>query len=153
MIDKNKITQLIEDELTKDQFIVELEVTPSNQIFVTLDGENGITIDHCVQISRLVEGSLDREEEDFDLQVSSAGLGQPLKVHRQFVKNCGKEMEVVLTNGEKLEGVIKSVDQDGFELETSKREKVEGHKKKQLITRVHRIAFDEAKTVKNIVKF
>jgi ribosome maturation factor RimP len=62
-------------------------------------------------------------------------------------------MEVVLTNGEKLEGLLKTADQEGFELETTKREKVEGHKKKQLITRLHRIAFDEAKTVKNIIKF
>ncbi|MHA7111699.1 ribosome assembly cofactor RimP [Sunxiuqinia elliptica] len=153
MIDKEKIAQLIEDELTDDQFIVDFEITPSNQIMVTLDGENGITIDHCVRISRLVEGNLDREEEDFELQVSSAGLGQPLKIHRQFVKNTGKEMEVVLSTGEKLEGILKSVDQDGFELETSKRERVEGHKKKQLITRTYRIAFDEAKTVKNIIKF
>ncbi|WP_159518712.1 ribosome assembly cofactor RimP [Sunxiuqinia indica] len=153
MIDRNKIAQLIEDELTEDQFIVEIDVTPSNQIQVTLDGENGITIDHCVQISRLVEENLDREKEDFELQVSSSGLGQPLKTQRQFVKNLNQEMEVVLTTGEKLEGILKTVDQDGFELESTKRERVEGHKKKQLITRVHRIAFDEAKTVKNIIKF
>lgn len=153
MIDKSKIAQLIEDKLSEDQFIVSLDVTPASQIMVTLDSMNGITIDHCVQISRLVEGSLDREEDDFELQVSSAGLGQPLKVYRQFEKNIGQEMEVVLTNGEKLEGLLKTADQAGFELETTKREKVEGHKKKQLITRLHRIAFDEAKTVKNIIKF
>ena len=153
MIDKNKIIQLIEDKLSDDQFIVDMEVTPSNQIQVTLDSENGITIDHCVQISRLVEGNLDRDEEDFELQVSSAGLGQPFKVQRQYTKNIGEEVEVVLKNGEKLEGTLKSVDQNEFELETTKREKVEGHKKKQLITKLHRIAFDDMKTVKNIIKF
>ena len=153
MVDKNIITQLIEDKLTEDQFIVEIEVSPSNQIMVTLDSENGITIDHCVQISRLVEGSLDRETEDFELQVSSAGLGQPFKVHRQFVKNIGEEVEVVLTNGEKLEGVLKTVSEGGFELEISKKGKVEGQKKKQLIATVHPIAMEEAKTVKNIIKF
>lgn len=153
MIDKNTITQLIEDKLTDDQFIVELEVSPSNQIMVTLDSENGITIDHCVQISRLVEGSLDREVEDFELQVSSAGLGQPFKIHRQFVKNIGNEVEVVLTSGEKLGGILKSVTDSGFELETSKKEKVEGHKKKQLVTAVQPIAMEEVKTVKNSIKF
>lgn len=153
MIDKNKIRQLIEDKLSEDQFIVSFDINPGNQIMVTLDSMHGITIDHCVEISRTVEGSIDREEDDFELQVSSSGLGQPLKVYRQFVKNIGQEMEVVLTNGEKLEGVLKTADQEGFELETSKREKVEGHKKKQLITSLHRIAFDEAKTVKNIIKF
>lgn len=153
MIDKDTIVQLIEDKLAEDQFIVEIEVSPSNQIMVTLDSDTGITIDHCVQISRLLEENLDREVEDFELQVSSAGLGQPFKVHRQFEKNTGEEVEVVLTNGEKMEGVLKSANQEGIELETNKREKVEGHKKKQLITRIHRIAFDEAKTVKNIIKF
>ena len=153
MIDKEKITQLIESKLTEDQFIVEVEVTPANQILVTLDGENGITIDHCVQISRLIEGSLDREAEDFELQVSSAGLGQPFKIHRQFVKNVGTDVEVVLTNGEKLKGILKSTDNEGFELELLIREKLEGQKKKQLVASVRRIAFDEAKTVKNIIKF
>ena len=153
MIDKDKIKQLIESEISEDQFVVEIEVTPSNQIRVVLDGENGITIDHCVKVSRLVEGSLDREEDDFELQVSSSGLGQAFKVPRQFVKNIDNEVEVVLTNGDKLEGILKSTDEAGFELETEKREKVEGHKKKQLIIRVRRIAFDEAKTVKNIIKF
>jgi len=153
MIDKNKVRQLIEDKLSEDQFIVSFDINPGNQIMVTLDSMHGITIDHCVEISRTVEGSIDREEDDFELQVSSSGLGQPLKVYRQFVKNIGQEMEVVLANGEKLEGVLKTADQEGFELETSKREKVEGHKKKQLITSLHRIAFDEAKTVKNIIKF
>lgn len=153
MIDKNKIRQLIEDKLSEDQFIVSFDINPGNQIMVTLDSMHSITIDHCVEISRTVEGSIDREEDDFELQVSSSGLGQPLKVYRQFVKNIGQEMEVVLANGEKLEGVLKTADQEGFELETSKREKVEGHKKKQLITSLHRIAFDEAKTVKNIIKF
>jgi ribosome maturation factor RimP len=153
MIDKDKIIQLIEDKLTDDQFIVEIEVTPTSQILVTLDGEKGITIDHCVQISRLIEGSLDREQDDFELQVSSAGLGQPFKVYRQFVKNTGTEVEAVLINGEKLKGILTSTDENGFELEQETREKIEGHKKKQLILSTRRIAFGEAKTVKNIIKF
>lgn len=153
MIDKNKITQLIEDNLASDQFVVSLEISASQQIMLTLDGDNGITIDHCVQISRIIEASIDREEEDFELQVSSSGLGQAFKVKRQFVKNIGQEVEVVKTDGEKLLGILKSVDDGGFELETSQKEKVDGHKKKQLIIRNHRIAFDEVKTVKNIIKF
>lgn len=153
MIDKKKIIELVEEKLTEDQFIVEIEVSPANQISVLVDSETGITIDHCIQISRQIEGSLDREEEDFELQVSSAGLGLPFKVHRQFIKNIDKEVEVVLNDGQKLEGVLKSVADESFELETSKREKVEGKKKKQLVVRLHQIAFEEAKTVKNIIKF
>ena len=73
------IITLIEEKLTEDQFIVEVEVSPANQISVQIDSENGISIDDCVAISRQIEGNLDREEEDFELQVSSAGLGQPFK--------------------------------------------------------------------------
>jgi len=153
MIDQKEILSLIEEKLADDQFIVSVKVSSTNQITVLLDSLSGITIDHCVAISRHIEGSLDREAEDFELQVSSAGLGEAFKVHQQFVKNMGKEVEVILTDGTKLEGVLKSADDNGFDLETSKKGKVDEHKKKQLIVTVHRIAFDEAKTVKNIIKF
>ena len=118
-----------------------------------VDSFSGLTIDHCVKLSRHIEGNLDREIEDFELQVSSAGLGEPFKIRQQFEKNKGKEVQVILANGMKLEGVLTKIDQTGFELETSKRQKVEGHKKKQLITKIHRIEFDQAKIVKNSIKF
>jgi len=153
MIDKKKIIDLIEQKLTEDQFIVEVEVSPANQISVLIDSEIGISIDDCVAVSRQIEGNLDREEEDFELQVSSAGLGQPFKVHRQFTKNLEREVEVVLKDGKKLEGILKNVSESGFELETTGKEKIEGTKKKELVTRLHSIPFEEAKTVKNIIKF
>jgi ribosome maturation factor RimP len=153
MIDRNWIIQLTEEKLKEDQFIVEVTVSQANQISVLLDSDKGVTIDDCIQLSRHIEGNLDREAEDFELQVSSAGLGQPFKVHRQYVKNREKEVEVVLINGQKQTGILKSADESGFDLEISKSEKVEGQKKKQLVTRTLRIQFDEAKTVKNIIKF
>ena len=153
MIDKNKIVELVEEKLTEDQFIVSIDVSPSNQISVLLDSDKGITIRDCVNISRQIEGNLDRESEDFELNVSSSGLGQPFKILRQYKKNIGKEIEVVLKDGRKVEGILKQVDEDGFELETSKKEKVEGKKKKELIVSLIPIKFDEAKTVKNIIKF
>ena len=153
MIEKSRIIQLIEEKLTADQFIVDVEVSPSNQISVQIDSEIGITIDHCVAISRQIEDNLDREEEDFELQVSSAGLGQPFKVFRQYLKNLEKEVEVVLKDGKKLEGILKQASENGFVLETSKMEKPEGKKKKELVTQLHEISFDQAKTVKNIIKF
>lgn len=153
MIDQRKITQLVEEKLTDEQFIVSVDVSPSNQISILVDSFSGLTIDHCVKLSRHIEGNLDREIEDFELQVSSAGLGEPFKIRQQFEKNKGKEVQVILANGMKLEGVLTKIDQTGFELETSKRQKVEGHKKKQLITKIHRIEFDQAKIVKNSIKF
>ncbi len=153
MISKDKIVELVEEQLTDEQFIVSIDVSSTNHISVTLDSFSGLTIKNCMEFSRHIEGNLDRETEDFELQVSSAGLGEPFKIHKQFLKNKGKDVEVVMADGIKLEGTLKEVDEDGFELETRKREKVEGHKKKQLIVRVHRIEFDKAKTVKNIIKF
>ncbi len=153
MIDQNKIVQLVEEKLTDEQFIVSIDIRPSNQISILVDSFSGVTINDCIQLSRHIEGNLDREVDDFELQVSSAGISEPFKIRQQFEKNKGKEIEVVLTDGIKHEGVLKEIDDSGFELETSKREKVEGHKKKQLITRIHRIEFDQAKTVKNIIKF
>jgi len=153
MIDRNLIIQFTEEKLKKDQFIVEVTVGQANQISVLLDSDAGITIDDCIQVSRHIEGSLDREAEDFELQVSSAGLGQPFKVHRQYLKNLGKEVEVVLTNGLKQTGILKNVNESGFDLEVSKNEKLEGQKKKQLVIRTLQISFEEAKTVKTIVKF
>jgi ribosome maturation factor RimP len=153
MIDRNLIIQLTEEKLKTDQFIVEVTVSQANQISVLLDSDTGITIDDCIKVSRHIEVHLDREAEDFELQVSSSGLGQPFKVARQYIRNLEKEVEVVLTNGQKQTGILKGVNESGFDLEVSKNEKVEGQKKKQLITRIQRISFDEAKTVKNIVKF
>ncbi|MGD9557584.1 MAG: ribosome assembly cofactor RimP [Mangrovibacterium sp.] len=153
MVDRNLIIQLTEEKLEKDQFIVEITVSQANQISILLDSDAGISIEDCVRISRHIESSLNREEEDFDLQVSSAGLGQPLKVYRQYLKNLDREMEVVLTTGEKLSGILKSAGETGFDLEITKNEKVEGQKKKQPVTHIQHISFGEAKTVKNIIKF
>ena len=153
MINRDLIIQLTEEKLKKDQFIVEVTVGQANRISVLLDSETGITIDDCIQVSRHIESNLDREAEDFELQVSSAGLGQPFKVHRQYIKNLEREVEVVLTNGQKQTGILKNADESGFDLEISKNEKAEGQKKKQLATHTLRISFDEAKTVKTIVKF
>jgi ribosome maturation factor RimP len=153
MIDRNKVIRLTEEKLKADQFIVDVTVSQANQVSVLLDSETGITIDDCVQLSRHIEGNLDREEEDFELQVSSAGLGQPFKVHRQYVKNLESEIEVVFTNGQKQSGILRQVDESGFDLEITKNEKVEGKKKKQPVTQKLRILFEEAKTVKNSIKF
>ncbi len=153
MIEQKKIVQLIEERLSDEQFIVSVNISSTNQIKVLIDGFSGVNISDCVSVSRNIEGNLDREVEDFELEVSSAGLSEPFSIQKQYEKNKGKEIEVVLNDGTKHEGILKDYDENGFELETSKREKVEGHKKKQLITQIHRIEFDQTKTVKNSIKF
>ncbi len=153
MIEKSKITQLVEQFLPETEFLVDVEISKSNNISITIDSEKGIGIDSCIKLSKKVEEVLDRDEEDFELQVSSAGLGSPLKVFRQFVKNIDKEVEVQLVDGTKLEGILKSVTQEGFEIESMQKVKVDGKKKKELQIEQHMLSFEEAKTVKNIIKF
>ncbi|MFV0366466.1 MAG: ribosome assembly cofactor RimP [Mangrovibacterium sp.] len=153
MIEKSKIAQIAEDFLSNEQFLVEVSVSASNKIEVVIDSEDGISIDSCIKLSKAIEEVLDRDEEDFELQVSSAGLGQPLKVYRQYVKNIDREVEVVKTDGSKEEGIIKSVNETSFELEVNKKVKLEGKKKKELVVETQQVSFDEAKTVKNIIKF
>ncbi|MGE4587701.1 MAG: ribosome assembly cofactor RimP [Mangrovibacterium sp.] len=153
MIDKNSIRKLTEEKLEEGQFVVEIEVSQSNQISVILDGDKGISIDDCIRISRHIEGNLDRDAEDFELQVSSAGLGQPFRLRRQFFKNLGGEVEVVLTGGQKEKGILKRVGETCFELEVNAMEKVEGKKKKQAVSRILQIPYEGAKTVKNSIIF
>ncbi len=151
MIDKEKIQNLVEEVLSEDQFIVEITVGAANQISVSVDSDAGITIGECVQISRHIEGSLDRESEDFSLEVSSPGLSSPFKVLRQYLKNIGREVEVVTITGEKQKGILKSAEVAGFELEIVAKEKVDGTKVE--VTKSLTFDFDKIKTVKIVISF
>ena len=113
MISEQKILDLVEEKVSESSiFVVELKVSSGNKISIELDGDQGLSIDDCVAVSRHVESSLDREEEDFSLQVSSAGLDRPLRHHRQYLKNIGKTVMVTKTDGFTLEGVIESADKE-----------------------------------------
>lgn len=126
MISEQKIKDLVEEKIVDTSFfIVDVKVGLGNKVSVELDGDQGITIDDCVSISRHIESSLDREAEDFALQVSSAGLDRPLRHHRQYLKNIGREVELITKDGNTLEGVIKSADEQlVLELPASKKKKL-----------------------------
>lgn len=153
MIDKTKIADLVNEKLTDDQFLVEVTVSSSNVIHVMVDSDSGISINQIVEISRHVEGNLDRELEDFELSVFSAGLSEPFKLVRQYKKNVETEIEVLLTNGQKLVGLLLKADEQGIDLEVTTKEKIEGSKKKELVTRVHALEYPEIKEAKKIIKF
>ncbi|HPF51101.1 MAG TPA: ribosome assembly cofactor RimP [Draconibacterium sp.] len=153
MIDKLKVEELVKEKLGEDLFIVEISVSKSNVIHVFVDGFNGITIDQCIAISRNVEHNLDREEEDFELEVSSPGLTEGFKVRQQYIKYEGREIKVEKQDGEKLEGLLKISDEEGIILETSERKKLEGHKKKQLIVEEHNIKYEDIKSAKAVISF
>ena len=151
MITKEKVQFLVEEVLSDDMFIVDITVGAANQILVSVDSDAGISVGECVQISRHVEGSLDREVEDFSLEVSSPGLSTPFKVLRQYLKNIGREVEVVTNSGEKQKGILKSADSDGFVLSFVVKGKVNGIKVEESKSLTY--SFDQIKTVKIIISF
>jgi len=153
MIDKVKIAELVNEKLTDDQFLVEVTVSSSNVIHVMVDSDTGISINQIVEISRFIESNLDREVEDFELSVFSAGLSEPFSLVRQYKKNIDKEIDVLLTNGQKLTGILKRADDQGIDLEVTTKEKPEGSKKKELVTRVHTFEYLEIKEAKKVLKF
>lgn len=153
MIDKSKIAQLVNEKLTDDQFLVDVTVSSSDVIHVMVDSDTAISINQIVEISRHIENNLDREIEDFELSVFSAGLSEPLRLVRQYKKNMDKELDVVLNSGQKLTGILKKADDQGIDLEVTTKEKTEGSKKKELVTRVHSFEYSEIKEAKKIIKF
>jgi len=153
MIDKLKIAELVQEKLTEDQFLVDVSVSSSNVINVMVDSDTGISINQIVELSRHIEQNLDRESEDFELSVFSAGLSEPFTLVRQYTKNRNTEIELLLSNGQKLNGLLTTVDDQGINLEVTTKEKVEGSKKKELVTRIHRFEYSEIKEAKKILKF
>ncbi len=153
MIEKVKIAELVNEKLTDDQFLVDVTVSASNVIHVMVDSDTAISINQIVEISRHVEGKLDREVEDFELSVFSAGLSEPFRLVRQYKKNVGTEIDLLLANGQKLTGKLVEAGDQGIELETATKEKVEGSKKKELVVRVHKFDYQEIKEAKKILKF
>lgn len=157
MISKQKVLELVNEriaELNNGLFVVDLTISATNVINVELDKEEGyVAINDCMSVSRNVEHNLDREAEDFELHVSSAGLDKPFRVLGQYVKNIGRTVKVVLVNGTKLEGTLAKADETGVILETSRMEKPEGKKKKELIVEQHEFPFEQIKETKFVISF
>jgi len=153
MIKKELIEKLISEILTDEYFIVEVTIKTGNSIEVVIDGDNGINIQKCVDVSRHIEQHLDRESEDFELNVSSAGLGNPFKIYRQYLKNIGKNVEVRLNNEKPVTGTLVKVDAEGFDLETTTLEKQEGKSKKVEVVKTLRFNFENNPEVRNSISF
>ena len=130
-------------------FLVDVRVDGSNKISVEVDSPQGITIEECVNLSRAVETGLNRDEEDFELEVSSPGLTQPLKVLEQYHKNCGRQVDVVMRDGQKINGLLQRADNEGITLEVST--KIKGTKKKEI--QIVTLNFSEIKATKIAITF
>jgi ribosome maturation factor RimP len=154
MITQTKIQGLIGDLLEENEFfIVSLEVNTSNKIRLLIDSMKGIQIEDCVKVSRAIEHNLDRETEDFELEVSSPGLDAPFKVKEQYLKNIGRQVEVILKDGHTYKGLLVSANSDNFSVEITKLLRVEGKKRKQTIKEKVEFVFDEVSKVRVLITF
>ena len=154
MIDNNKVKELALEWLEgKEYFLVDTSVDKENKITVEIDHRDGVWIEDCCELSRWIEEHLDRDVEDFELEVGSAGIGQPLKVLQQYVNSIGYDVEVMTADGKKLEGMMKSADADGFVVTVIEKQRVEGKKRPQLVEVDKAFGYGDVKWVKNIIDF
>lgn len=154
MISKETTGQIVTDFLTdSDYYLVDIKITPDNRILIEIDSFNGVSIDFCVELNRHIESQFDREVEDFELEVSSAGLTEPFKVRKQYEKNIGNEVETLTKTGKKLTGILTEVHDNEFVLQIEKTEKPEGSKRKVTVTENLTIPYEDIKTTKYIIRF
>jgi ribosome maturation factor RimP len=154
MIDKAVISKLAEDFLaSSENYLVDVDIKPGNVIVVEIDNDEGVCVDDCAALSRYIEENLDRDMEDFELEVGSAGITSPFKILRQYQKNIGNEVEILLKSGAKLTGVLKDANESGILLTVSKQVKPEGAKRKVTVEEDVPYTFDEIKYTKYLIRF
>ncbi len=153
-MDIEKLRDFIQDWLKGTGcFLTDLKIGEGNSIQVEIDSEQSIDIDKCVALTRAIEEAFPRDDEDYDLEVGSAGLTSPLKVPAQFRKHLGHDMEVLTKNGRKLHGELTSADEEGFELKWEQKTKVEGQKKPVMEVISERFLYPDVKKVTYDLKF
>ena len=157
MIRKKKVLELADErmnELNSGLFVVDISISAANVIHLELDKSDGnVSIKDCMSVSRNIEHNLDRESEDFELHVSSAGLDKPFRVLAQYDKNIGREVKLVTNEGKKHEGVLIGATAQEVTLEKSRMEKPEGKKKKELIVEQLVFPMTQIKETKIVISF
>ena len=157
MISKTRVLELVNErieEIDNGLFVVEMNISSANVIQVELDKYEGfVSVDDCIRVSRNVEHNLDREEEDFELQVSSAGLDKGLRVFPQYKKNIGREVKVKLNEGGSLQGELIEATEEKIVVQTSRKERIEGRKKKETIIEDHELPMEQIKETKIVISF
>jgi ribosome maturation factor RimP len=147
MITIEQIEKLVAEKLVdKDVFLVDIRIRHGNRISVFLDSDTAVNIKTCAELSRYIEFSLDRESEDFELEVSSAGLDQPLKLHRQYVKNIGKELKILTVEDKAFVASLMGVNDESISLVIPENKKLKTPKKEV------ELPFKEIKEAKIVIK-
>ena len=154
MIDKNKVKDLVEQWLEgKEYFLVDASVDEQNKITVEIDHKDGVWIEDCCELSKFIEEHFDRDVEDFELEVGSAGIGQPFKVLQQYINSIGYDVELLTAEGKKMEGYLKSAGENGFVVTVEEKQKIEGKKRPQMVEVDKAFGYADVKWVKNIIDF
>lgn len=154
MIEKNKVAALVEEAIADSNiFLVDVTVNAGNKIIVLADSLDGLSIDDCVRINRFIEANLDREAEDYELEVSSPGIGQNFKVIGQYRKAINRTLEVGLVDGRSYTGLLSEVSLTGIDLEVEEKVKLDGQKKKQVVKNKYTLTFDNIRSAREKLKF
>jgi len=149
MIEEKQVEKLVNDFLNgSDKFLVEVIIRPANLISVYIDGDHEVSIEDCHRLNRHLEHALNRDVEDFELTVSSAGLDRPLKTLRQIKKRIGLELEVVSISGKKTCGILVNAEKEGIEIEQEIR-----ITKKEIEKKKISLPFQEIRTIKEVITF
>jgi len=151
---KKTVAELLQVALDENPslFLIDLKIGPDNNIVVSLDGDEGVTLESCGAVSRQIEHNIDREEHDFSLEVSSVGVGSALVIPRQYIKNVGRTLEVINLDDQIFKGNLTQADQEGITLEWKAREPKPVGKGKVTVTKTKKLAFASIKKAKVIIK-
>ena len=154
MIDKNVVKKLVDEWLEgKEYFLVDVQISADAKIVVEIDHADGVWIEDCVELSKFIEDRLSRDEEDYELEVGSAGLGQPFKVPQQYINFIGKEVEVLDQDRRKIRGILKSVEGEKFVVSVNEKVQVEGKKRPVKMDVDHEYDMNGVKYTKYIISF
>lgn len=154
MIDNKTVKTLVEEWLKdNDYFLVDVNMTPDDRIIVEIDHADGVWIEDCADLSRFLQEKLGEQLDDYELEVGSAGIGQPFKVEEQYKNHIGKEVEVLDKQGKKIQGLLKSVDGDTFVVTVKEKQKVEGKKRPVLVDVDHQYDMNNIKYTKYLLSF
>ena len=154
MIDKQLLIETVEQAIDGTSiFIVDVKINPGNAIVVEIDSPDNIDLDTCASITRKIEAVFDRDAEDYELEVGSAGLTSPFKVKGQYLKNIGNEVEVLTCDGRKMQGVLTEVGDDDFTIEVAQKVKEPGAKRPTIVMEPTTLKIDNTKSVKYLINF
>ena len=153
MINKDTIKTVVEEGLEKsDYFLVDI-VMDGDRIAIEIDHADGVWIEDCAELSRFLQEKLGEELGDYELEVGSAGIGQPFKVEQQYQNHVGDEVEVLAADGKKLTGVLKSVEGRNFVLTVKEKQVPEGKKRPVMVEVDKNFSMDEVKSTKYVLNF